>query len=143
MSELLWVGNFPWPPSISNYYMNARRGKFMGRVIGPEGVAFRDTVGVLVRVGHRSPPRLAGRLSVTVRAEPPSHRKDGRKDGGKKDLDNVWKCLLDSMTKAGVWVDDSQIDERHIWRAPLPQTPGRVWVEVHPFVGVPRYLKGV
>lgn len=45
---------------------------------------------------------LTGRLAVTVQVRAPDRRS--------RDLDNLGKCLLDALTKAGVWQDDSQID---------------------------------
>jgi crossover junction endodeoxyribonuclease RusA len=52
--------------------------------------------------------RFEGRLSVTVDIYPPDRRK--------RDLDNVLKALFDGITHAGVWEDDSQIDELHVYR---------------------------
>jgi crossover junction endodeoxyribonuclease RusA len=46
---------------------------------------------------------------------------------GKSDLDNRVKPLLDALTAAEVWQDDSLIDELHIVRAPV-KAPG--WVDV-------------
>lgn len=46
---------------------------------------------------------LTGRLQVWVEAWMPDRRK--------RDLDNIKKALLDSMTHAGVYEDDSQIDD--------------------------------
>jgi crossover junction endodeoxyribonuclease RusA len=47
-------------------------------------------------------PKFAGRLRVQILVRPPDQRA--------RDLDNVLKCLLDSLTRAGVWDDDSQVD---------------------------------
>jgi crossover junction endodeoxyribonuclease RusA len=33
-----------------------------------------------------------------------------------RDLDNILKCLLDSLTRAGAWDSDGQIDELAIIR---------------------------
>jgi crossover junction endodeoxyribonuclease RusA len=51
---------------------------------------------------------MAGRLAVSIEAFPPDRRK--------RDLDNMLKALLDSMTHAGIWHDDDQIDEVRIVR---------------------------
>ncbi len=38
-------------------------------------------------------------------------------DKRKRDLDNLCKALLDAITHAGLWEDDSQIDDLRIYRA--------------------------
>ena len=128
----------PWPPSINHYYANAKRGKFMGRMIGAAGQAYRVEVLSGVRAGHRRPPMLTGRLSVAVLAQPPTRKVNGHVDNSRRDLDNVWKCLLDALTNAGVWADDSQIDELYIVRAPKTDAPtkGRVKINVVPYESV-------
>jgi crossover junction endodeoxyribonuclease RusA len=45
---------------------------------------------------------FAGRLGVNIKLYPPCKRK--------RDVDNFLKAVLDLMTKAGVWQDDSQVD---------------------------------
>jgi crossover junction endodeoxyribonuclease RusA len=50
------------------------------------------------------------RLSVRIEAWMPDRRR--------RDLDNLMKSTLDSITHAGVWEDDSQIDHLSIRRVP-------------------------
>ena len=40
-------------------------------------------------------------------------------DKRRRDLDNLLKATLDSLTHAGVWSDDSQIDALSIRRFPI------------------------
>lgn len=55
--------------------------------------------------GYRPDPIFAkGGLAVTVDLMPPDKRK--------RDIDNIQKAILDSLTKAKVWTDDSQV--KHI-----------------------------
>ena len=54
---------------------------------------------------------LTGRLRVELLLYPPDRRR--------RDIDNYAKSLLDSLTKAGVWEDDSQIDELTIKRCEI------------------------
>lgn len=53
-------------------------------------------------VGQRPLHTPEQRLRVDVLVYPPDRRK--------RDLDNLGKALLDALTKARVWADDSQID---------------------------------
>lgn len=68
-----------------------------------EGREYRAAVAAHVRSGS-----LRGRLAVEILALPPDRRR--------RDLDNALKAALDALTHAGVWEDDSQIDELTIIR---------------------------
>jgi crossover junction endodeoxyribonuclease RusA len=58
-----------------------------------------------------------------ITAHPPDKRR--------RDLDNILKCLLDSLTHAGVWDDDSQVDELAVIRGEIvPGGKVKVVVEV-------------
>lgn len=109
----------PWPPSVNHYYRRNRNGSVR---IGEEGKAYRKTVTLLLR---RFLIRNAGfpdqRIAVWVDAWPPDKRK--------RDLDNLGKCLLDSLKHAGVYGDDSQIDDLRFVRMP-PVPYGRLAVNV-------------
>jgi crossover junction endodeoxyribonuclease RusA len=104
----------PWPPSVNRYYRNVR-----GRtLISAEGRQYRATVEALV---GGTVETLTGRLAVTVYCHVPDQRR--------RDLDNLGKCLFDSLTHAGVWEDDSQIDDMRLVRAPAVKG-GLVRVEI-------------
>ena len=97
----------PWPPSLNRYYRHtAIRGQ-PRTLISEDGREYRRRVQRIVGpvLAHR------GRLAVSVLACPPDRRA--------RDLDNTSKALLDALTHAGVWDDDSQIDGLAIWRAPM------------------------
>lgn len=92
----------PYPPSTNRYWRHNR-----GRThISSEGKAYREAVkATLWNVGGFGPhPRLA--LHVT--AFPPDRRR--------RDLDNLFKALLDALAHAGLYEDDAQIDELSIKR---------------------------
>jgi len=61
------------------------------------------------------------RLSVVITAYMPDKRR--------RDLDNLTKAVFDSLTRAGVWADDSQVDDFRIIRGPV-EKPGRLEVEI-------------
>lgn len=125
--------SLPVPPSIHEYYMNARRksktGKaYTGKMISPEGQAFRAEVFTEVRRGHRAPPKLAGALAIVVLVCKPPRNSDGSRAINRKgDLDNLWKCLLDSLTNAQVICDDVQFDEVRMIRG-NPEEGGRLYL---------------
>lgn len=132
-----WKVVLPFPPSINRYYVNRRaktdRGKsYNAKMVGPEGVRFRELVVVAVRRGHRAPPRFTGRLKVTVFALPPDLKADGGKNRNRRDTDNLWKALLDALTRAQVVADDCQFDDSRIIRG-NPRGPGYVIVGIEDF----------
>ena len=81
--------------------------------ISAEGKAYRQAVNDLVMEAAMVQRYLkqAGPLRVVIEAFPPDKRK--------RDLDNVLKSLLDSLTHAGVWEDDSQIQDLRIYKATI------------------------
>ncbi|SFB74445.1 crossover junction endodeoxyribonuclease RusA [Polaromonas sp. OV174] len=96
----------PWPPTVNTYYRNIA-GKTL---ISAAGRAYRAAVADQVLI-QRGAKLLAGRLAVSIAAHVPDKRR--------RDLDNLLKSTLDSLTHAGVWVDDSQIDSLTIQRGPI------------------------
>jgi crossover junction endodeoxyribonuclease RusA len=63
--------------------------------------------------------RLAGRLHVELDLFPPDRRK--------RDIDNFSKAILDGLTHAEVWLDDSQIDVMTVTRCDVnKECPGAV-----------------
>lgn len=91
----------PYPPSMNHYWHTTviRRGRrFVPHVyIGKKGDLYRRKIGEVLK----GVPRLTGPVEVHIMAQPPDKRR--------RDLDNLLKCLLDSLTKAGLWEDDSQV----------------------------------
>lgn len=87
--------NFPWPPSVNKYYR--RHGHIMH--VSSKGTKYHKDIRAIIGDTF---PTLTGRLAVEIHAYPPDRRK--------RDIDNLFKALLDSMQKAGVYADDNQID---------------------------------
>lgn len=102
MTEL----TLPWPPTVNTYYRNIA-GKTL---ISAKGREYRAAVADQVLI-QRGAKLFAGRLAVQIVAHVPDKRR--------RDLDNLLKCTLDSLTHAGVWLDDSQIDSLTISRGPI------------------------
>jgi crossover junction endodeoxyribonuclease RusA len=88
-------------------------------LISKAGRAYRKLLVSSLRPHFPQP--MTGRLQVTIHAHPPDRRR--------RDLDNLQKCLLDSLQHAGVYRDDSQIDSLTITRCnPVPQGSMRVCI---------------
>lgn len=111
------VLHLPWPPTINNYYKYARTG---ARYLDKSVRVFRE--GVLDSVREQLPgTTLYDQLFMEVYLYPPDNRK--------RDLDNYMKGLLDALTEAGMWGDDAQIDQLHIFRGEVVKG-GSVRVEI-------------
>jgi crossover junction endodeoxyribonuclease RusA len=93
----------PWPPS-TNHTWGKSRNRRTGKphvYLTAAAKRFRDDVAKLV-MAARAAKRISGPVEVRVTLCPPDLRK--------RDEDNfAGKALFDAITKAGVWLDDSQI----------------------------------
>jgi len=69
---------------------------------------------------------LEGPLDVHITAYPPDRRK--------RDLDNIPKSILDALTHANVWGDDSQVDDLRITRGHVVKQ-GAVAITITPMTG--------
>lgn len=107
--------DLPWPPSVNHYWRHTKKGHY----ISNEGKSYRFSVYFLCLKYKNIIPDDA-RLSISVEAFPPDRRK--------RDLDNLFKSLLDSLQNCGIYKDDGQIDKLSIER----KTPliGRVRVTI-------------
>lgn len=109
----------PFPPSINSFYIKTRNGVFISK----KGAAFQSS-GILTiqaQLGAFEP--LGEPLCMKVVVYPPDKRK--------RDLDNYMKPLLDTLTKAGVWLDDSLVDQLLIYRGVVVPS-GSVFVRLEP-----------
>lgn len=104
-----------WPPSVNHYLgTNGHR-----RFIKPTGQLYRWKVIARRPLGFE---KLTGRLGLEIEAYPPDRRK--------RDLDNIFKCLLDSLQHAKIYENDNQIDEIWIRRNEV-RKPGGVIVRIY------------
>jgi crossover junction endodeoxyribonuclease RusA len=97
----------PWPPSVNAYWRTVQ-----GRMLISEaGRDYRKAVADQMLL-QRAQKHFDGPLQLTVEAYRPDKRR--------RDLDNLLKATLDSLAHAGVYEDDSQIQDLRIyWAAPL------------------------
>ena len=105
----------PWPPSVNRYYRHVGPRVLISR----EGRRYRMMC--VSRLGGVF-PKLEGKVKLTGEFYPP--------DARKRDLDNVLKCMIDSLVHAGLMRDDSQI--KHIdvqMMSPVPPE-GAVYIKL-------------
>lgn len=114
------VLDLPFPPSVNHYYI---RTKF-GVAIGAKGKQFRqEAIYLASRQVSKSDHFSADkRLYLSVAVFAPDRRK--------RDLDNILKAGVDSLTHAGVFADDSQIDHLEVIRKAVQKNDGRVIITI-------------
>lgn len=116
-----WTITLPYPPSVNTYWR-----QFQGRtLLSKKGREYKQAVAVAC-LRNGLPRRLIGRIAMDIFATMPDRRR--------RDIDNITKCLIDSLAAAGVFADDEQIDDLHIRRGPVSK-PGSVVVTVWEIVG--------
>lgn len=95
------VLELPFPPTVNTYWRRVGN----STKISEKGRKYARDISWLTR-GKKI--QEGKRVSIFVEAFMPDKRS--------RDLDNLFKALLDSLVKAGVLVDDSIIDELRIVR---------------------------
>lgn len=109
----------PFPPSVNQMWRSPRTGKLAGKtLLSAEGRHYREKVAGLLHVAEP----LTGRVAVSIIAHMPDRRR--------RDLDNLCKGIFDSLTHAGLWLDDEQIDFYSIARGEVVKG-GMIVLEVH------------
>lgn len=89
----------PWPQSINHYYIRSGRRTF----ISAKGKLYRQQVHTACKKAGAFKFHRKNRLAIKVILYPPDNRR--------RDIDNILKCLLDSLESAGLFADDEQIDK--------------------------------
>lgn len=96
----------PYPPTVNHYWKSSvKRVAGKSRVVtrvSDQGKAFSEHVFWLVRE-QKANKKLAGDIKMTVNIYVPDNRR--------RDIDNLCKSLFDSLQKAGVYLDDTQIKD--------------------------------
>ncbi|WP_241648918.1 RusA family crossover junction endodeoxyribonuclease [Rosenbergiella collisarenosi] len=93
----------PFPPTVNTYWRFTKTGV----LISASGRIFRaNAIAAVVEQLKRIPKPITGPVQITLKLSPPDKRR--------RDLDNYLKAIFDSLTHAGIWVDDSQIKHMDI-----------------------------
>lgn len=106
----------PFPPSVNHGHGNGRRRRYLTK----QADTFRENVLAEV-MSHGLRPRLEGRLAFTMHLF-------GRSRAS-YDIDNYIKHTLDALQAAGVFVNDKQFDQEHLYRCDIAP-PGHVIVKI-------------
>lgn len=101
-----WDGDLPFPPSVNSYYRHVGAKVLISR----KGRAYRKTVESILA----GCARISAHVSFDVGVHPPDRRR--------RDLDNLLKCLQDSIVHGGLLDDDAQI--RRLSMEMLEPVPG-------------------
>ncbi len=88
----------PYPPTVNTYYRHVGAKV----LISAKGREYRNTV--MNTLQFRGIKTLSGPVKLVIEFHAPDNRR--------RDLDNLTKCLLDSLKFGGIYLDDSQV--RHI-----------------------------
>lgn len=101
------VLELPFPPSVNGYWRSPNKGKLAGRtLISEKGRIYRADVQEIA--ARYRIPMISARVGVSIDVFAPDRRR--------RDLDNMFKALLDSLVHARVLEDDSLIDKLTIER---------------------------
>ena len=87
----------PWPPSVNSYLAIVGRRKVKTKKARDYCREVNFTL-----IDQRVASFGEQRIKIEIKAYPPDNRR--------RDLDNILKATFDSLTTAGVYQDDSQVD---------------------------------
>ena len=112
----------PIPPLVNHYWRHIIINGTPRTLISSRGRDFRKNV-VQIVGDEKKALKIDSRVKVNVMVYPPDRRK--------RDIDGYLKSLLDSLTHAGVWLDDEQVDSIYITRGEVVKG-GKAVVEILP-----------
>lgn len=84
----------PYPPTVNHYWKHTKNGI---HYVTAKGKAYQQAVSWLTK----NAKKFKGRVELKIDIYPPDNRK--------RDIDNIFKALLDGLTKSGVIADDSLV----------------------------------
>ncbi len=114
----------PLPPSVNNYYGHHCKFRSAAVYIKPKGKTYRRQVlDYVIRNNYQFQANIP--LSITIAFTPATKHK--------QDIDNILKCLLDALTQAKVWEDDSLIYLLKIEKMPPSKENSGIILEIEKY----------
>lgn len=102
--------------------------------LGKRLKVWRDVVTIVAKSERKGAPPLQGALGVSLMFHVKHPVKGARREHpmGVPDLDKLVRGVLDALTHARIWVDDSQVCELHATKlyAARPKGETGVWIGV-------------
>jgi crossover junction endodeoxyribonuclease RusA len=95
--------NLPWPPTVNHYHQPIRRGSGVRIIKGGKAREYAKEAGKVIDALGLSGEAISGDVAIAITLHPPtlaSYDVDGRPKG-----------ILDALTEAGFWLDDSQVQK--------------------------------
>lgn len=95
--------NLPWPPTVNHYHQPIRRGSGVRIIKGAKAREYAKEAGKVIDALGLAGEAISGYVAITITLHPPtlaSYDVDGRPKG-----------ILDALTEAGFWLDDSQVQK--------------------------------
>jgi crossover junction endodeoxyribonuclease RusA len=128
----------PWPPSVNHYWLKSvrpiKRASPWAKLLPPsvaagasgscvhvrlsaQGKAYRAVAVLLTRrlMARQRIDQLCGPLQLELHCFP--------RDEHVRDVDNYQKGLLDALSHAGLWADDSQVKHLRVTHWPVDPDP--------------------
>ena len=111
----------PFPPSLNQLYgYNSATHKVY---LKPIGKNYKAVVGLIAKrqMLDQGAQQIKGKCSVIAHFSPADLRAH--------DEDNLFKILYDTLTSAGIWIDDRQVKEKYVCIL-APDKPGSLLLEI-------------
>lgn len=93
--------SLPWPPTVNHYHQPIRRGNGVRIIKGAKAREYAKEAGKVIDALGLSCEAIAGQVSISITLHPPTL--------AAYDVDGRPKGILDALTEAGFWLDDSQV----------------------------------
>ena len=91
----------PYPPTVNHYHQPVRQGRGVRIIKGAKARAYQaDAVAAITAAGLDA-EGIDGQVRITITLNPPTL--------ARYDVDGRPKGILDAITAAGFWLDDSQV----------------------------------